>query len=201
MLLGRSGPTPGVGSGDLVAGFVEPAVAREPSCRPHDDDRAALRRRAGRRSPHRGTRLVWLRQFEPGSKIPPTPTGCWTASSTSGASIVRESLFHTMSLRVGSRGCARQGERYFADELRELPEMFLADAVVEPRGRGRWLEGTAAMSAASNGGASARRVGRRARRLEADRLGRNHDPSGQTPCMTCPPAAFAVAAACFRLAP
>ena len=94
------------------------------------------------------TRFVWLRQFEPGSN-----------SADANRLLDRleylrrldfpEGLFHNVPAHRITR-LRRQGERYFADGLRELPEnrrlailavcaveweMFLADAVVETHDR------------------------------------------------------------------
>ncbi len=94
------------------------------------------------------TRFVWLRQFEPG-----------TNSADANRLLDRleylqrldfpEGLFHDVPAHRITR-LRRQGERYFADGLRELPEnrrlailavcaveweMFLADAVVETHDR------------------------------------------------------------------
>ena len=105
-----------------------------------------LLRRDGRR---RRDAVRLAQAVRAGQPIPPTLTGCWTASSTSGASLFRKGLFHDVPAHRITR-LRRQGERYFADGLRELPdsrrlailavcavewELFLADAVVETHDR------------------------------------------------------------------
>ena len=56
------------------------------------------------------TRFVWLKQFEARRQIPPTPTGYWTASITSGGS-----MFRKVCRPHRITWLRRQGERYFAD--------------------------------------------------------------------------------------
>ncbi len=94
------------------------------------------------------TRFVWLREFEPGSnsadanRLPDRLEHVRRLD-------VPEGLFHEIPPHRITR-LRGQGERYFADGLRELPdnrrlailavcavewEMFLADAVVETHGR------------------------------------------------------------------
>ncbi len=94
------------------------------------------------------TRFVWLRQFEPGSnsadanRLLDRLEHLWRLD-------VPEGLFHAIPPYRITR-LRRQGERYFADGLRELPDnrrlailavcavewkMFFADAVVETHGR------------------------------------------------------------------
>jgi len=106
-----------------------------------DDDRAALRRCARRRgTPHRGPDR---RARAARAAILPTPTGCRTASSISGASGFRI-LLHR------DRAAAPARERYFADGSASFPdnrrlailvvcavewETFAADPVVETHDR------------------------------------------------------------------
>ena len=90
------------------------------------------------------TRFVWLRQFEPGSNSADANRLLDRLEHVRRLD-VPEGLFHEIPPHRITR-LRRQGERYFADGLRELPdnrrvailavcavewEMFLADAVVE----------------------------------------------------------------------
>ena len=90
------------------------------------------------------TRFVWLRQFEPGSNSADANRLLNRLEHLQRLD-VPESLFHEIPPHRITR-LRRQGERYFADGLRELPdnrrlailvvcavewETFLADAVVE----------------------------------------------------------------------
>ena len=94
------------------------------------------------------TRFVWLRQFEPGSNSAAANRLLDRLEHLRRLD-VPEGLFHDIPPHRITR-LRRQGERYFADGLRELPdnrrlailavcavewEMFLADAVVETHDR------------------------------------------------------------------
>ena len=94
------------------------------------------------------TRFVWLRQFEPGSNSADANRLLDRREHLRRLN-VPEGLFHDVPAHRITR-LRRQGERYFADGLRELPdnrrlailavcafewEMFLADAVVETHDR------------------------------------------------------------------
>ena len=94
------------------------------------------------------TRFVWLRQFEPGSNSADANRLLDRREHLRRLD-VPEGLFHDVPAHRITR-LRRQGERYFADGLRELPdnrrlailavcafewEMFLADAVVETHDR------------------------------------------------------------------
>ena len=94
------------------------------------------------------TRFVWLRQFEPGSNSAAANRLLDRLEHVRRLD-VPEGLFHEIPPHRITR-LRRQGERYFADGLRELPdnrrlailvvcavewEMFLADAVVETHDR------------------------------------------------------------------
>ena len=94
------------------------------------------------------TRFVWLRQFEPGSNSADANRLLDRLEHVRRLD-VPEGLFHEIPPHRITR-LRRQGERYFADGLRELPdnrrlailavcavewEMFLADAVVETHDR------------------------------------------------------------------
>ena len=94
------------------------------------------------------TRFVWLRQFEPGSNSADANRLLDRLEHLQRLD-VPEGLFHGIPPHRITR-LRRQGERYFADGLRELPdnrrlailavcavewEMFLADAVVETHDR------------------------------------------------------------------
>ena len=94
------------------------------------------------------TRFVWLRQFEPGGNSADANRLLDRLEHLQRLD-VPEGLFHEISPHRITR-LRRQGERYFADGLRELPdnrrlailavcavewELFLADAVVETHDR------------------------------------------------------------------
>ena len=94
------------------------------------------------------TRFVWLRQFEPGNNSADANRLLDRLEHVRRLD-VPEGLFHEIPPHRITR-LRRQGERYFADGLRELPdnrrlailavcavewEMFLADAVVETHDR------------------------------------------------------------------
>ena len=94
------------------------------------------------------TRFVWLRQFEPGSNSADANRLLDRREHLQRLD-VPEGLFHDVPAHRITR-LRRQGERYFADGLRELPdnrrlailavcavewELFLADAVVETHDR------------------------------------------------------------------
>ena len=94
------------------------------------------------------TRFVWLRQFEPGGNSADANRLLDRLEHLQGLD-VPEGLFHEIPPHRITR-LRRQGERYFADGLRELPdnrrlailavcavewEVFLADAVVETHDR------------------------------------------------------------------
>ena len=94
------------------------------------------------------TRFVWLRQFEPGNNSADANRLLDRLEHLRRLD-VPESLFHDVPAHRITR-LRRQGERYFADGLRELPdsrrlailavcavewELFLADAVVETHDR------------------------------------------------------------------
>ena len=94
------------------------------------------------------TRFVWLRQFEPGNNSADANRLLDRLEHLRRLAIP-EGLFHDVPAHRITR-LRRQGERYFADGLRELPdsrrlailavcavewELFLADAVVETHDR------------------------------------------------------------------
>ena len=94
------------------------------------------------------TRFVWLRQFEPGNNSADANRLLDRLEHLRRLA-VPEGLFHDVPAHRITR-LRRQGERYFADGLRELPdsrrlailavcavewELFLADAVVETHDR------------------------------------------------------------------
>ena len=94
------------------------------------------------------TRFVWLRQFEPGGNSADANRLLDRLEHVQRLD-VPEGLFHEIPPHRITR-LRRQGERYFADGLRELPdnrrlailavcavewELFLADAVVETHDR------------------------------------------------------------------
>ena len=150
------------------AGSSRPVIAREPSCRPRRRSSGSAPTRWSTRNarskpaspsgsrPGFGatlehlleetvdagvTRFVWLRQFEPGSNSADANRLLDRREHLRRLD-VPEGLFHDVPAHRITR-LRRQGERYFADGLRELPdnrrlailavcafewEMFLADA-------------------------------------------------------------------------
>ena len=79
-------------------------------------------RASARRDGRRQRDVVRLAQaVRAGQHIPRTPTGCWTASSTSSALMSRKASSPGIPPHRITR-LRRQGERYFAHGLRELPD-------------------------------------------------------------------------------